>query len=78
MRVKLVGILYYNFPLDFEFWRQKLSKFNYFQFLIVLFSNKITIFGAKIQIIQAFFPLKKIKNYGILCFKIHLQKFEVS
>ena len=35
-----------NFPLDFEFSRQKWSNFNYFQFLIILFLIKITIFGA--------------------------------
>jgi len=41
-----------DFLLDFEFPRQKLSKFNYFQFFKILFLMKITIFGAKIQIIQ--------------------------
>ena len=43
----LLWFLYIDILLDFEFSRQKLSKFNYFQFLI-----KITIFGAKNQIIQ--------------------------
>ena len=58
----LLGLLYINFLLDFECWRQKLSKFNNFQFLMILFLVKITIFGAKIQIIQVIFSFKKIMD----------------
>jgi len=56
----LLGFLYIDFRLDFEFSRlQKVSIFNFFQFLIIMFLVKIImIFGAKIQIIQVIFPLK--------------------
>ena len=46
------------FLLEFEISRQKLSKFNNFLLLLILFLNKIMIFGAKIQIIQANMPFK--------------------
>ena len=44
---KLLWFLCIDFSLDFEFSRQKLSKFNNFQFFFLV-SNKITIFGEKI------------------------------
>ena len=36
-----------------------MSKFNHFQLLLILFLNQITIFGAKIQIIQVNLTFKK-------------------
>ena len=46
----------------FNFPDKKLSKFNYVQFLIILFLIKITILSAKIQIIQVIFPFKKTQK----------------
>ena len=72
----LLGLLYINFLLDFECWRQKLSKFNNFQFLMILFLVKITIFGAKIQIIQVIFSFKNSQKLWLFSLKIQIQNFE--
>ena len=69
---------YIDFLLDFEFSRQKLSKFNYFHFLIILFLIKITILGAKIQIIQVIFSLKHSQKSWHFRIKIQIQNFEFS
>ena len=50
------------FQLEFEFSRQKLPKFQDFQFFQFLFLIKIMIFGAKIQIIQGIFALNIFQN----------------
>ena len=48
----IIVIMIHWLLLEFEFWRQKLFNFNNFQLLLFLCLHKITIFGAKIQIIQ--------------------------
>ena len=50
------------FQVEFEFSRQKLQKFQDFQFFKILFLIKIMIFGAKIQIIQGIFALNIFQN----------------
>ena len=73
----LLSFLCIDFLLDFQFSRQKLSKFNCFQFLIILFWIKITIFGAKIQIIQViFFPLKILINHAFLARKFKFRNLD--
>ena len=54
------------FLLDFEFSRQKFSKVNYFQFLMIVFLIEMSIFGAKIQIIQVIFPFKESQESWLL------------
>ena len=58
--------VYIDFLLDFEFSRQKFSKVNYFQFLMIVFLIEMSIFGAKIQIIQVIFPFKESQESWLL------------
>ena len=62
----LLWFLYIDFLLDFEFSRQKFSKVNYFQFLMIVFLIEMSIFGAKIQIIQVIFPFKESQESWLL------------
>ena len=63
----IIVIMIHWLLLEFEFWRQKLFNFNNFQLLLFLCVHKITIFGAKIQIIikatLAFKNSQKVKFF---------------
>ena len=71
----IVTIIHW-FLFGFEFSRQKLSKFNNFQLLLILYLHKITIFGAKIQIIQVILTCKYSQKSLIFSSKIQIQNFE--
>ena len=64
------------FLLEFEFSRQKLSKFNNFLILLILFLNKIMNFGEKIQNIHVNLPFKKSQISLLFGSKIQIQTFE--
>ena len=62
----------YWFLLEFELSRHKLSKSSIFQFFVIFCLDQITIFGAKIQIIQVNLAFKKISK--IIAFLLKMSK----
>ena len=70
--------LYIDF-LYVWFWilRQTLSKFNNFWFFKIFILDKITIFGAKIQLIQAVFACKNCKKSWLFSLKLQIQNFDL-
>ena len=54
----------------------KIVKIQHFQLLLILYLHKITIFGAKIQIIQGNMTFKYSQKSVIFCSKIQIQNFE--
>ena len=73
---EFIVIIKHWFLLEFEFSRQKLSKIKNFQLLLILYLHKITIFGAKIQIIQVTLPFKNSQNHSFAVRKIDSHNFE--
>ena len=66
-----------------EMWRQNMNfhaknceKFNDFQFFQIFNLHKISIFGAKIQIIQVNLALKKSQKSLLFSTKIQIHNFD--
>ena len=68
----IIVIMMHWLLLEFEFWRQKLS-FNSLQLLLILYLHKITIFGAKIQIINAALAFKNSQKPPLITSKIEIK-----